>query len=478
MSLRCAADRGRGDAGAQRQALPRAARLRGPPLGRGGRRFEQFERFKPDVVLLDLNLPDASGLDVLARLRRRDARVPVVLITAYGSVQAAVDAMRREPPDFLTKPLRWARSSACSTASSARSGSGGAVLLPRAGGERQRARPDPWPLAAHGGAEGADRPPARRRAPAHRRRAAGGPVLGETGTGKELVARALHRRARGAAGRRSSPSTARAIPDTLLESELFGHEQGAFTGADARAAGRVRGGARRHAVPRRDRRAAAGAAGQAAARARGAARSRRLGGDADASRSTCASSPPPTATCDAQVRGRARFREDLLLPARASIRLARAAAARAPRRHPAAGRALPAARRRAATAAAPTARRTRRCAGARGATPGRATSASCATPSSRPRSRPRARWWGPSTSRCCTSRRRRADSRAPGPGRGRARPDRRRARARGRQRHPRRASARHLARHAALPYGEARAAERAVSVATGRVRRAAASRKE
>ena len=99
-------------------------------------------------------------------------------------------------------------------------------------------------------------------------------IEGETGTGKELVARAIHYHEPARSSGRSSPSTAPPCTESLLESELFGHARGAFTGAVADKRGRLRGGRRRHPLPRRDRRhVAASAAGAAAARAAGTARS-------------------------------------------------------------------------------------------------------------------------------------------------------------------------------------------------------------
>jgi two-component system response regulator AtoC len=192
--------------------------------------IERVRKTPPDVVLLDLRLPDQSGLRVYQAIRSIDARIPVIFITVARSADAAIEAMQEGAYDYLFKPLE-------------------VVQLQRVLGEaldvawRMR-RPavvvdTPQESDIDGAIIGIC--PAMREVYKAIGRIAGQniPVLitGESGTGKELVARAIYQHG----PRAKAPFLAlncAAIPETLLESELFGHEKGAFTGADRRRIGK------------------------------------------------------------------------------------------------------------------------------------------------------------------------------------------------------------------------------------------------
>ena len=253
-------------------------------------------------------MPGRAGLELVDEVRKRRLDTTVVVMTAYGSKEVAIEAMKRGAYDYLSKPFE----------------SDELVLLLRKAEERERLFRENQTLRRAAVAPAGTRsrpasatwwPRARRMTELFRtiRKIAEFKttvlVGGESGTGKELVARALHRLLARAATRPSSPSTAAPFPRPLLESELFGHRKGAFTDANRDRARPVRGGQRRHPVPRRDRRAAAGAAGQAAARAAG-------GGDPAAgrhpgrARSTCGWWRPRRATWQPRSQ-RGTFREDL-----------------------------------------------------------------------------------------------------------------------------------------------------------------------
>ncbi|MEO8275942.1 MAG: sigma-54 dependent transcriptional regulator [Thermoanaerobaculia bacterium] len=175
-----------------------------------------------DLVLSDLMLPDGSGLDVLTLARARTPPPPVVVLTGFGSVAAAVGAMKLGAADFLEKPVDLDRLFRL-VAELVREEARAPVFAPKG------ALPI---VGAHPRLQAALRA-LERVAPTE------STVLltGESGTGKELFARALH----ALSPRRERPFVAvncAAIPETLVEAELFGHEKGAFTGADRRRPGR------------------------------------------------------------------------------------------------------------------------------------------------------------------------------------------------------------------------------------------------
>ncbi len=196
----------------------------------GQRALEWLETHAADVVLTDLRMPGMDGLTLLSRLLGRDPKPILILLTAYGNVETAVEAMKRGAYDFLAKPVNLDRLD---------------LLLRRAlaerqlGAENRRLREQ---LDAKYGFENiVGVSPAMQEVFATIRQAAPTRatvlIQGESGTGKELVARALHQ----CSPRRDGPFVpvhCASLSPTLLESELFGHEKGAFTGAVERRRGR------------------------------------------------------------------------------------------------------------------------------------------------------------------------------------------------------------------------------------------------
>ena len=182
----------------------------------------ELTRSPADLVLCDVVLPGGSGIGLLLRIRERDARLPVVMMTAHGSIDLAVDAMKSGATDFLTKPIDTQMLQALLQATASEVG---ARARNRELDDRVT-RGDPAGLLGEarvmrelqrmvGLLAGTD---------------ASALVTGESGTGKEVVARAIH----ALSARRNKPFVAinaAAIPEGLIESEVFGHEQGAFTGA-------------------------------------------------------------------------------------------------------------------------------------------------------------------------------------------------------------------------------------------------------
>ncbi len=191
---------------------------------------QALRRQPPTVVLTDLRLPDGTGLEVLRAAKALDPDVPVVVLTAYGSIEEAVAAMKDGAEDFLQKPVdpdhlllvlerlvethRLRRTCLLMREEYARRYGfpriiGDSPAMQQVGQQLQRVATTETTVL----------------------------LLGESGTGKELFARAIHHLSH----RRQAPFVAincAAIPETLVENELFGHEKGAFTGADGRQVGK------------------------------------------------------------------------------------------------------------------------------------------------------------------------------------------------------------------------------------------------
>ncbi len=194
------------------------------------------EKKRFDLTVTDLKMDGVDGLEVVARLRARDPDAAVLIVTAFGTIESAVEAMKRGALDFLTKPfspevLRVKVDKALEL-----------VRLRRETGalrERERARDVAAGPFDVGSLVGSSAPMLALLSAVRRVAAAETTVLvqGESGTGKELIARAIH----DLSGRRDGPFVGvncAALPEGLLESELFGHERGAFTGAVKKKLGR------------------------------------------------------------------------------------------------------------------------------------------------------------------------------------------------------------------------------------------------
>jgi DNA-binding NtrC family response regulator len=191
--------------------------------------YQAIETGAADIILLDVVLPDGSGLSLLDKIILENPSPPVILITAFGEVDAAVQAMKKGAQDYLQKPLDLEQLiGAVSRASEV-------VALRRELAALRRSSQDQfeWIVGETSTMQNILKE-------AERAAAASVSVLitGETGTGKEILAQAIR-----TSGPRTDkpfiPINCAALPDTMIESELFGHEAGAFTGATKRKPGLV-----------------------------------------------------------------------------------------------------------------------------------------------------------------------------------------------------------------------------------------------
>jgi two-component system response regulator AtoC len=185
---------------------------------------------KFDLILMDVRLPGMSGLDAVEAIQKLDRRTPIIVMTAHGTRDSALDAVRRGAYDYFTKPFSLDEME----------------IVVRRALERRRLQTELERLSeqlASGRRRGRLIGSSRAMEEVFTLIDRVGPtdstvlILGESGTGKELIAEAIHEQS----GRRGKPFVklnCAAIPETLLESELFGHEKGAFTGALARKPGK------------------------------------------------------------------------------------------------------------------------------------------------------------------------------------------------------------------------------------------------
>jgi len=195
----------------------------------GSEALKKVESSPPDLVILDYMMPSLSGLDVLKELRKREDDIPVVMITAYGTVDRAVEAMKEGAYDFITRPFEPDH----------------IALVVKKALERQRLKREVEILSEE--AEQRHQlivgdSPKMKVVTQLAEKAAGSNatvmLLGESGTGKEIFARNIHRWSE----RKDKPFVTIncvGFSKELLESELFGHEQGSFTGAHQRKRGKL-----------------------------------------------------------------------------------------------------------------------------------------------------------------------------------------------------------------------------------------------
>ncbi len=191
------------------------------------------EKMQPDAMILDVRLPDMSGLDAYDRVRQIDPLLPVIVITAFAGSETAIEAMRRGAFDYLIKPVDYHQLQAAVNKALAVRRLSGLRSIAALDDPQLDEEDDAHRIVGHSAAMQELYKAIGRAAPQDITVL----VQGESGTGKELVARAIYQYSRRSDGPFLAINCA-ALPEALLESELFGHERGAFTGADQRRVGK------------------------------------------------------------------------------------------------------------------------------------------------------------------------------------------------------------------------------------------------
>ena len=193
--------------------------------------IKSFRDDPADIVILDLKLPDKSGIDILKTLKKEDDDLPVIMMTAYGEVETAVDALKNGAYDFMLKPFQLEKMKVA-----IRHALENRQLKTELDGMRKRDREN-YNIKSFIGKSEVMQEVFKTIKKIGESRASTILIQGESGTGKELVARAIHDASEGGKARPFLEINCAALPETLLESELFGHEKGSFTDAKSRKKG-------------------------------------------------------------------------------------------------------------------------------------------------------------------------------------------------------------------------------------------------
>ncbi len=198
----------------------------------GNECFDMIEKEMPDVILLDLRIPGMDGIAVMERIKKFYPDIPIVMMSAHGTIESAVESMKIGAYDFVTKPFDSNRLKV-----SVRN----AVVLRSLSQELNRLRSELYQVRDFGSIIGRSGKMQEVYSALMKITTSSNVtvlIMGESGTGKELVAREIHNRTPSRSTKPFVAVNCAALPESLLESELFGHEKGAFTGATERRLGK------------------------------------------------------------------------------------------------------------------------------------------------------------------------------------------------------------------------------------------------